>query len=165
MHLSRHQCFSIALALFPVTAIWLVNGFYVEALVRTSPTFFWIVDVAQWIVLPVMLLVMIAKKAAILPKHYGLDTSNLRWQSPIFESLVVFVTGHIVFTRTSHLTWLLLGKPSSLSGFVCRYAIIMPRCFDGHGNGLSADRSRNGLPATALGAGVVTQVAPGALRG
>lgn len=114
MHLSRHQCLSIAFALFPVALIWLVNGLYVETLARTSPTFFWIVDVSQWIVLPVILLVMIAKKAAILPKHYGLDSSNLRWQSPLFATLVVFVTGYIVFTWTSHLSWLLLGKPSGM---------------------------------------------------
>ena len=112
MHLSRQQNISIAFALIPVVLIWQINGFYVAALARISAPLFWLTDFIQWIVLPVTLLTFLSKKASIHPKHYGLDTSALRWQSPILGTLGVFITCYLSFSWASYLSWQWFDQPS-----------------------------------------------------
>ena len=112
MHLSKQQNSSVALALLLVALIWQINGLYMEAFARISLPLFWLTDFIQWTVLPVVLLVFLAKKASILPKNYGFDTSTLRWQSPIFGTLAVFITGYLSFIWATYLAWQVFGQPT-----------------------------------------------------
>jgi len=114
MHLSRKQNVLLVFALAPVVLNLLINGFYVAALARSSLPIFWLADFIQWIVLPITLLILLYKKASILPKHYGLDTSALRWQSPILGTLGVFISCYLSFSWVSYLSWQWLGQPSEL---------------------------------------------------
>ena len=54
-----------------ILALWLLNGFYMAALVKISVPLFWLVDIAQWVLLPGLLLFALARSFAILPHHYG----------------------------------------------------------------------------------------------
>jgi hypothetical protein len=117
VHLAKPQQYAIAWVLFPVFVVWLVNGFYMAALARISVPLFWLADVVQWIVLPVTLLVILSKRASLLPKNYGLDISAIRWQSPISGTLAVFVTSGLVFSMTVSLSWHLFGKPTGFFGW------------------------------------------------
>lgn len=117
MHLDRQQINSIVLALLPVVVIWEVNGIYLAALARISVSLFWLADFIQWIVLPTTLLMFLAKKASLLPKHYGFDTVAIRWQSPILGTLGAFVTMGLAFFLTRNLSWELLGQPTGFFTF------------------------------------------------
>ena len=117
MHLDRQQKFAVASAVLPVVVIWLVNGIYLAALARINMSLFWFADFIQWMVLPVALLVFLAKRASVFPKHYGLDTSALRWQSPILGTLAMFVTAGLAFWATRNLSWQLLAQPTGFFSF------------------------------------------------
>ena len=97
--------------------VWLVNGIYLAALAKVSAPLFWLADVCQWIFLPSALLIYLARKASLLPKHYGLDTAALRWQSPFIGTLMVFVTGGIAFYEAQKISWMLLGYPRGIFSF------------------------------------------------
>lgn len=112
MHLAKPQRYAIAWVLCPVIVLWLVNGFYMAALARVSVPLFWLADVVQWIVLPITLLVILSKRASLLPRNYGLDISALRWQSPVMGTLGVFVTTGLALSITRNLSWHLLGQPT-----------------------------------------------------
>jgi hypothetical protein len=114
MHLTQSQRRVIAWVLLPVILIWLFNGCYTQALARTSVLLFWLVDLIQWIVLPGTLLIILAKWAALLPKNYGLDTTTLRWQSPVSGTLAAFITMKLAFSLTSKLAWQLLDHPKGV---------------------------------------------------
>jgi len=117
MRLDRQQRFATGLALLPVVAIWLINGIYLAALARVSVLLFWTADFLQWIVLPTILLVSLKRRAAIFPRHYGLDTNFLRWQSPILGSLGVFITAGGASLLTRNVSWHLLGEPTGFFNF------------------------------------------------
>jgi len=112
VHLAKPQRYAIAWVLCPVIVLWLVNGFYMAALARVSVPLFWLADVVQWIVLPITLLVILSKRASLLPRNYGLDISALRWQSPVMGTLGVFVTTGLALSITRNLSWHLLGQPT-----------------------------------------------------
>jgi len=117
MHLDKQQKSAIALALLPVLVIWQINGIYLAALAGISVSLFWLADFIQWIILPLALLVFLAKNASLLPKHYGLDTSTLRWQSAILETLAMFATAGLVFFVVRKLSWQLLNHPTGFFTF------------------------------------------------
>jgi membrane protease YdiL (CAAX protease family) len=117
MHLDRQQKVAIAWALFPVVFIWQINGIYMAALARISVPLFWLADVIQWIVLPAVLLIFLAKRAALLPKDYGLDTAALRWRSLILGTLAVFATTSLAYFWASKLSWQWLDQPTGYFSF------------------------------------------------
>jgi hypothetical protein len=94
-----------------VVSVWQINGVYLAAFAKVSVTAFWLADLSQWILLPLVLLMVLSRKASLLPKHYGLDTAALRWQSLILGTLMVFLTTGIAFFWTRNMSWALLGHP------------------------------------------------------
>ena len=117
MHLDRRQQIATGLAMLPVALIWQINGIYLAALARINAPLFWAADFVQWIVLPTFLLVFVAKRADVLPKHYGLDTSGLRWQSPILGTFCVFITAGLAFYLARNWAWQLFGQPTGFFTF------------------------------------------------
>lgn len=118
MHLSKQQNILITFALLPVVLNLLINGFYVGILARTSVALFWVNDFIQWVVLPIVLLITLAKKASINPKNYGFDIGALHWRSFILGTLAVFITGYLSFVWARHLSWLWLGQPTGFFSLV-----------------------------------------------
>lgn len=117
MNLNAQQQRCLLYAITPVVVVWLVNGFYLAALAKIGIALFWAVDMIQWIGLPLVLLIFLAKRASIRPKHYGLGVGALRWQKPVVGTVAVFVTTGLTFLWTRHWTWLLLGYPSGYFSF------------------------------------------------
>ena len=117
MQLIRSQKIAIAAALLPVVVIWLVNGIYLAMLARISVTLFWLADFVQWIILPAILLWLLAKKASIFPRHYGLDTTAMRWDSLALRSLAVLCTAGLIYFASYKLSWQLLNHPSGYFTF------------------------------------------------
>lgn len=110
MELSRQQQTALALTLLPVVFVLLVNGFYMAALANRSVPFFWLVDACQWILLPAIVLFWLARRAALLPKHYGYAWPIDQWRSLSWKTLWVFVTAYLAFS-TDKIFWYLL-RPS-----------------------------------------------------
>ncbi|MRV70214.1 CPBP family intramembrane metalloprotease [Duganella sp. FT92W] len=117
MQLERHQQFAITWALLPVIVIWQINGLYLASLAKISVPAFWLADLCQWILLPSLIVTALARKASLLPKHYGLDTAPHRWQALIVGALLVFITTYIAFVGTRNISWALLGHPPSYFSF------------------------------------------------
>jgi len=117
MYLDQRQQIATGLAVLPVALIWQINGIYLAALARINLLLFWAADFIQWIVLPTFILVFVAKKAGVLPKHYGLDTSALRWQLQILGTLGVFITAGLTFYFARNWAWQLFGRPTGFFTF------------------------------------------------
>jgi hypothetical protein len=117
MYINRQQRFTIILTLLPVVVIWLVNGIYLAMLAQISMSLFWLADFFQWVILPVSLLILLAKKALLFPKHYGFDTSALDWKYFILGTLAVFITTGLAFFLTRNLLWQLLNHPTGFFTF------------------------------------------------
>lgn len=103
--------------MLPVVLIWQINGIYLAALARISVLIFWTADFIQWIVLPTVLLVLVAKRVGVVPRHYGLDTSALRWKPQILGTFGVFITAGLTFYWTRNWAWHLFGQSSGFFTF------------------------------------------------
>lgn len=111
MELSRKQQeIAVAFALTLVWAVWLLNGFYMATLASFSVSLFWLVDVCQWILLPALLLIMLARRHAILPHHYAYVWPIVDKRQLLLDCGVVFITGYLAFS-SARLFWALLGHP------------------------------------------------------
>ena len=98
MELSRKQQEStVAMALALVWAVWLLNGFYMAALAQVSVPLFWLIDICQWVLLPSLLLIALARRSDILPHHYGYAWSVDDMPQLLKDSAVVFITGYLAF--------------------------------------------------------------------
>jgi hypothetical protein len=60
------------LACLPFVIVWLADGFWKAKLSKAAPTAFWIVDIAEWILLPALSLWLLHRRAPISFKDYGL---------------------------------------------------------------------------------------------
>lgn len=117
MKLSRQQIIAISLVLLPIAIIWLVNGIYLAALARISVTYFWLADLVQWVVVPSMLLMFLAKKMNIHPSHYGLNLKDQQWRFVLLESLAMFVTAGLAYYLTLKVAYHVLHQPTGYFSF------------------------------------------------
>lgn len=117
MHLDRAQQTSVAFALAPILIVWQLNGFYMAALSKLSVPLFWLVDIGQWVVLPGLVLLFLARNAALFPAHYGLGCSTLSRQTVLAGTLMVFASDGVAFTLARNISWDLLGHPQGLFSF------------------------------------------------
>ena len=114
MSLNCYQQRAVAWALFPVYLLWLLNGFYLNALARKGVPLFWLVDTLQWIGLPLILLTLLSRNAAVLPQHFGFSTHAVSWKRLPLQSLVAFVSMGLTFVVIRNISWRLLGYPKSM---------------------------------------------------
>ena len=111
MELSRKQQeVAVAFSLALIWALWLLNGFYMAALVKISVPLFWLVDIAQWVLLPGLLLFALARRFAILPHHYGYPWPIAGKRRLLLDAGLVFITGYLAYA-SARLFWALLGHP------------------------------------------------------
>lgn len=62
---------AILLAVFPSIAIGLLNGLYKESLFRAEPLWFWLADIAQFVLVPIVSLLLLWRVSALAPRDYG----------------------------------------------------------------------------------------------
>ncbi len=101
-------------ALVPVLVVWQLNGFYLPLLGHGEMLLFWVIDGLQWIVLPAAVLGLLAHRAALRPRHYGLAPPEKNLWPLAGQSLMVFATAGLVFLLARNLSWRVLG-PSPVS--------------------------------------------------
>lgn len=111
MELSRKQQErGVALALILVWAVWLLNGFYMAGLAQISMPLFWLVDIGQWVVLPSLLFIALARCSRILPHHYAYAWPIVDIRQLLKNTALVFITGYLAYA-SAWLFWALLGHP------------------------------------------------------
>ncbi len=72
MSRARPASWVVPLALAPLLAQSLLDGFYKAALYRWSPVAFWWADVAKFVVIPGVVLYYLARAGGVRPRDYGL---------------------------------------------------------------------------------------------
>jgi len=112
VQLDTPQTKRVAAALLLVTVIWSINGVYLAALARVSTSLFWAADLLQWILVPGLLAVLLAKTAAVQPRHYGLGPAEHRWYAAALASVGVGATTGFAFFWSRNASWELLGQPT-----------------------------------------------------
>lgn len=115
--LTRQQHSTLTWTLLPVALLWQVNGIYLAAFAKISAVLFWAADFCQWVVLPGVLLTALAMKAAVVPKHYELDTAALKSPRLIVATLAVFATAGPAFFLARNYAWQWLGHPTGFFSF------------------------------------------------
>nr|WP_295942447.1 hypothetical protein [uncultured Acidovorax sp.] len=125
----RNEQTLIGWALLAVLAVWLLNGLYLPALGRMDLRLFWVADGLQWLALPVILLGLLAQKAGLRPRHYGLTSTGKNLWSLAGQSLMVFITAGLVFVVARNLSWRAFGpSPGNL-----QWTQVFPNGFAGVG--------------------------------
>ncbi len=81
----------IALLTAPVVITAFINGWYLPALAGLGLHWFWLVDMLQWIFLPLGLLVLLAQRGAP-PATYGFAVPAQGWPTLVFSSALVVLT-------------------------------------------------------------------------
>jgi hypothetical protein len=121
MYLNHGQRIWVTLVLLLISIVWEANGIYLAAFAQNHILLYWLADIFQWVMLPIMLITLLAEKASIFPKHYGLDTSALRWQSLIARTMAMFISAGLAFHWATQLSWYLLGHPTGYFNFLSAY--------------------------------------------
>lgn len=62
---------AILLGIFPTLALELLNTFWLEPLILRGPTYFYIADLVQWIIVPGLVWAFILRASNIKPGEYG----------------------------------------------------------------------------------------------
>lgn len=68
----------LLIAIFPTVFLGLMNGFWLESLLKQGAVAFYAVDVLQWIVVPCVVWRYVLRPLGIKPKSYGLSPHPLK---------------------------------------------------------------------------------------
>jgi membrane protease YdiL (CAAX protease family) len=77
---------------FPLVAIGLLNGLWVESLHESNPRLFWASDLSHFLVLPVIGLLVLGRFARIWPRDYGFRSLGSEYSLPGILGLFVLVS-------------------------------------------------------------------------
>ena len=80
-----------------VVFVWYANGLYLCALAERSALLFRLADVGQWILLPTVVLLLLAFKRGIRPRHYGFGADTIRNGTTWFWATLAFITTAAAF--------------------------------------------------------------------
>lgn len=92
---------AVLIASFPIIAIFILDGYFRDALHAQSPMLFWLFDLFKFVLLPVGILVWLARSFGVTPSRYGLRevAENESWVH--FVGLTIFLA--VVLSLVYHL--------------------------------------------------------------
>lgn len=102
---------SIVSALILPALLWLVNGVYLAWLARFGPWPFWLADITQWIIIPGVTALYLARRHDIRPRDYGFHPGAWSRGALLGQALLAFAVIGISFVAVHKLVWALLGYP------------------------------------------------------
>lgn len=105
----------VVLAAIPL-GLGVLNGFYNPLLYRTSPILFWVVDIASFVVVPLLLAYWLATAANIRPQHYGLRLP-MNWGHFLGSSLLLGMVLFCAYELARKVGWALAYRWYSSPGF------------------------------------------------
>lgn len=112
----RRLAIAVAAVAIPV-AISEFNGFYNPVLFRASPVWFWAVDFLSCVVIPLALVMWLARSAWIVPKDYGLEIPPKRLFETLGASLFFALLLYGAYYFPERLAWALSGYPTPLFSY------------------------------------------------
>jgi hypothetical protein len=77
---------------FPIIAVSLLNGLWLDALYRTSPLAFWAADVSHFVILPLIGVAVLGVFAGIWPRQYGFHSFERDLSPLAIVGLLAFIT-------------------------------------------------------------------------
>jgi membrane protease YdiL (CAAX protease family) len=115
----------VATVILVVIAMFLGGNFFRRDIYALSPPLYWIFDFLKFVVVPTGAAVVLARRYAILPKHYGLRWEASREDWGHFLGLTIFLALilNLVYYTTQQAA-LLVFRPEPITGF---YNDINPR--------------------------------------
>jgi hypothetical protein len=99
-----------ALALLLVALVWGINGIYLAPLSRLGMAPFWAADLAQWVLLPTLLLAWL-HRLGLRPGDCGFGAPG-RVAPLLLSALVATLLFHLCFFGVRDLAWRLMGHPT-----------------------------------------------------
>ncbi|WP_394751897.1 CPBP family intramembrane glutamic endopeptidase [Crenothrix sp.] len=121
MYLNHRQKIEVAVVLFLIVMVWEANGIYLAAFAHNHIVLYWLSYLFQWVILPTMLIILLAKQALILPQHYGFNSTVFSWQGFIAETIGMFISAGLAFKWSSQLSWHLLGQRTGYFNVLSAY--------------------------------------------
>lgn len=101
---------AITISLSIVAFVWAINGVYLAWLSRHNVALFWMADLFQWIVLPLTIVLFLAKRHGVQPRQYGLDVSRLGCREMLWGG-VATLTLYAAYFGVEDFAGGLLGNP------------------------------------------------------
>ena len=115
--MENNQCNkTIIISLGIILLIWSMNGMYMSFLSGYSKTLFWSLDLVQWIVIPLAIIVYLSSRHGLTVDQYGLDFQQLTIKTFIW-TVPATLTLYPAFFWVTDFTWELLGQPSGFFTF------------------------------------------------
>lgn len=107
---------AVLFSLVVVVTVWAINGVYLSVLSKYSAAAFWAADLVQWVLLPIALVVILARNYGIGPARYGLAVRDLRW--PVLAwSLPASLTFYAAYFWLTGFVANALGNPGGFFQF------------------------------------------------
>lgn len=100
---------ALAIALALVVVVWGVNGVYLAPLSRLGPLPFWAADLAQWVLLPALLLGWL-HRLGLRPADYGFGAPD-RLAPVLAGAVLATLVLYLCFFGVRDLAWRALGYP------------------------------------------------------
>ena len=94
--LTQRQVQAVGLAILPTVAVLTLNGLYLGPAFRFSPSLFWMLDIVQHVLIPLLSCWALWKLARVPPRLYGLG--RLVDDEDLISALILF--GFILFIFT-----------------------------------------------------------------
>jgi len=113
---NNHSNKAIIISLTIILLIWSVNGMYMSFLSGYSKTLFWSLDLVQWVVIPVAIIVYLSSKHQLTVDQYGLDFQQLTIKTLIW-TVPATLTLYQAFFWVTDFSRELLGQSSGFFTF------------------------------------------------
>lgn len=84
-----------------VTLIWFLNGYYLPPLSRLGAGAYWTADIAQWVIVPFVLLLLLRRVFSVDPAMYAWTFSG-HWSAFLRRSGYIFITQAFTFFLTRY---------------------------------------------------------------
>jgi len=81
----------ILAVLFPLIAVGLLNGLWIEPLYRSNPWQFWAADISQFLIFPAIGVVLLGFFGAIWPRRYGFRSLRSEYSPLGIAGLFIFI--------------------------------------------------------------------------
>lgn len=104
----------IAVLTMPVIITAFINGWYLPTVAGLGLHWFWLVDMLQWIFLPLGLVVLLARRG-VLPAHYGFAPPRHAWPWQVSTTALVVLTLAAVYFGVR--PWALQAFAAAPAGF------------------------------------------------
>ena len=103
----------VLLACGPITLLFILDGFFKQALYVCSPPLFWLFDAVKFVLLPAAILIWLARRHGIGPAQYGMHAvaESESWGHFLGLTIFLALVLALVFSVARYAAWFILDVP------------------------------------------------------